>query len=235
MRREPFKGHRFPKDIILLAVRWYCRFPLSYADVRDLLAERGIDVDRATVYRWVQKFGPEIARRAYVHRSWRGLNWHVDETYVRVGGKWRYLWRAVDQQGQFVDFRLTARRDAKAAKAFLKQAIESSRPYRPVAICTDKAPGYRKVIDDINHRYDPNFDHIMHIDRKWRNNRIESDHAALKRLLGTRQSFRSLRTAKASLMAIEAIRNIKNDNIEGRQPGVLGEIAFVRNLFKTAG
>nr|WP_254694969.1 hypothetical protein [Antarctobacter heliothermus] len=75
MRRDPFKGHSFPRDIILLAVRWYCRFPLSYAYVRDLLTERGIDVDRSTLYRWVQKFGPEIARRAYKHKSWRDLNW----------------------------------------------------------------------------------------------------------------------------------------------------------------
>ena len=85
-----------------------------------MLGERGITVDRATVFRWVQKFGPEIAKRASTHRSWRGLNWHVDETYVRVGGRGRYLWRAVDQAGQFIDFRPTARRDAKAAKAFLR-------------------------------------------------------------------------------------------------------------------
>ena len=81
MRRDPFKHHRFPSDVILLAVRWYCRFPLSYRDVRDLLAERGIVIDAATIYRWVQKFGPEIAKRAFKYRSWRGLDWHVDETY----------------------------------------------------------------------------------------------------------------------------------------------------------
>jgi IS6 family transposase len=97
--RDPFKGHRFPRSIILTAVRWYCRFPLSYRDVRDLLAERGVEVDAATVYRWVQKFGPEVSRRAFKHRSWRGLSWHVDETYVRVNGRWCYLWRAVDQRG----------------------------------------------------------------------------------------------------------------------------------------
>lgn len=234
MRRDPFKGHRFSREVILMAVRWYCRFPLSYQDVSELLAERGITVDRTTVFRWVQKFGPEIARRADNHRSWRGLNWHVDETYIRVGGQWRYLWRAVGQRGQFIDFRLTARRDAKAAKAFLKQAIERVRLYRPVSICTDKAPGYRKVIQDLNHRYDPHFDSILHIDRKWRNNRIESDHAALKRLLGSRQSFRSLRTAKATIIAIEAIRAIKNGHISNEVPGVRGEIDFVRKLFANA-
>lgn len=112
-RRNPFKQHRFPRDVILLAVRWYCRYPLSYRDMRDLLAERGITADAATIYRWVQKFGQEIRKRAYgAHRSWRGLQWHVDETYVRVNGRWCYLWRAVDQRGQLIDFRLTARRNA---------------------------------------------------------------------------------------------------------------------------
>ncbi|MEM9498432.1 MAG: IS6 family transposase [Pseudomonadota bacterium] len=99
-------------------MRWYCRNPLSYRDVRDLLAERGISVDPATINRWVVKFGPEIAKRSFSRRGPRGLSWHVDETYVRVGGKWRYLWRAVDQNGKVIDFRLTARRDAKAARAF---------------------------------------------------------------------------------------------------------------------
>ncbi|PZX10594.1 IS6 family transposase [Palleronia aestuarii] len=229
--RDPFKGRRFPREVILLAVRWYCRFPLSYQDVADLLAERGIVVDRATVFRWVQKFGPEIAKRATAHRGWRGPNWHVDETYVRVGGRWRYLWRAVDHTGQFIDFRLTAKRDAKAARAFLKQAIEGVRLCRPVSICNDEAPGYRKVTRDLNHRYDSHIDSIVYIDRKWRNNRIESDHAALKRLLGTRQSFRLLRSAKATLMAVESIRTIKNVHVSNKLPGIRGEIDFVRNLF----
>ena len=134
----------------------------------------------------------------------------------------------------FIDFRLTARRDAKAARAFLKQAIESVRLYRPVSICMDKAPGYRTVIRDLNRRYDPHFDSILHIDRKWRNNRIESDHAALKRLFGSRQSFRSLRSAKATILAVETIRTIKNGHVSNKAPGIRGEIDFVRNLFGEA-
>ncbi len=95
-------------------------------------------------------------------------------------------------------------------------------------------PGYRKVIQDLNHRYNPHFDSITHIDRKWRNNRIESDHAALKRLLGTPQSFRSLRAAKATITAIETIRTIKHGHFLNKQPGVRGEIAFVQTLFEAA-
>src|SRR5680860_798476 len=103
-------------------------------------------------------------------------------------------------------FRLTARRDAKAAKAFLNKAIERVRLHRPVSVCTDKAQTYRKVICEINHRYDPHFDHITHIDRKYLNNCIEGNHAALKRLFGYQQSFRSLRSAKAALAGMETFR-----------------------------
>tara|TARA_R100000750_G_scaffold49855_1_gene34747 strand:- start:993 stop:1397 length:405 start_codon:yes stop_codon:yes gene_type:complete len=131
-----------------------------------------------------------------------------------------------------VDFRLTARRDAKAAKAFLKKAIERVRLHRPVTIVTDKAHSYRRVIREINHRYDPHFDSIRHIDRKWQNNLIESDHASMKRLLGCRQSFRSLRTAKATINGIETFRTIKCDHVHHKQSGVRGEIRFISQLFE---
>lgn len=182
----------------------------------------------------VQKFGPELTKRTEKHLCRASVDWHVDETYIRVGGKCRYLWRAVDANGQMIDFRLTARRDAKAAKAFLNKAIERVRLHRPVTICTDKAPTYRRVIREINLRYDPHFDSIRHIDKKWRNNLIESDHAAVKRLLGFRQSFRSLQSAKATLSGIETIRSIKRGHIHDKQPGVSGEIQFISALFEAA-
>lgn len=133
-----------------------------------------------------------------------------------------------------VDFRLTARRDAKAAGTFLHQAIERVRLHRPISICTDKAHTYRRVIREINHRRDPHFDSIRHIDRKWQNNLIESDHAAMKRLLGYRQSFRSLRAARTTLSGIETFRVNKRGHIHHKKPGVRGEIGFISMLFQTA-
>jgi len=230
-RKSPFKHHRFSQNIILCAVRWCPRYPLSYQDVVDLLAERDVAVDRSTVFRWVQKFGPEVTKRTEKHLRRASVDWHVDETYIRVGGKWRYLWRAVDANGQMVDFRLTARWDAKAAKAFLNKTIERVRLHRPVTICTDKAQIYVRVIREINYCYDTDSDSIRHIDRKWRNNRVGSDHAAMKRLLGYRQSFRSMRTAKGTLGGIETIRTIKRGHVYQKQPGVHGEIAFIAQLF----
>ena len=233
MQRDPFRGHRFPRDVILLAVRWYCRFPLSYRDVRDLLEERGIDVDAATIYRWVRKFGPEIAKRAVKHRSWRGLGWHVDETYLRVNGRWCYLWRAVDQRGQLIDFRLTAQRDLKAARAFLRQAQRNARLYQPLSITTDKAHSYARAIEEMNCGRSPD-DMIQHITRRRQNNVIESDHAALKRLTNPMRGFRSLASAKATLTAIEAIRIIKKHQCETVEPGVAGEAKFIASLFPVA-
>lgn len=233
-RANPFKRHRFPREIILLAVRWYCRYPLSCRDVRDMLAERGITVDASTIHRWVLKFGPEIRKRAYgAHRSWRGLQWHVDETYIRVGGRWCYLWRAVDQFGQLIDFRLTARRNAKAARAFLRQARDTARNYHPLTIVTDKAPSYAKVIGEINARLEPQ-DVIRHVDRKHLNNRIESDHASLKQRLRPMRGFQTMAGAKAAIAAIEAFRTIRKGQFENCGTGVANEIAFVAKLFPEA-
>ncbi len=179
------------------------------------------------------KLGPEIAKRSYSHRSRRGQTWHVDETYVRVGGKWRYLWRAVDQRGQFVEFRLTARRDARAAKPFLRRARDNARLFQSQAIVTDKAPTYARIIREINDRAFQG-DPILHVDRKWRNNIVESDHASLKRLTDPAKDFQSLRAAKATFRGIEAIRTIKRGHVVGRHDGVKGEISFVNSLFGLA-
>ncbi len=218
-------------------------------------------VDRSTVYRWVQRFGPELTKRTGKHLRRARVDWHVPSRALRcntlpgegrdghprrweVALSWcptgdctaicRKGWRAIDANGQMIDFRLTARRDAKAAKAFLNKAIERVRLHRPVTIHTDKAPTYKRIIQEENRRYDTHFDGIRHVDKKWRNNPIESDHAARKRLLGYRQSFRSLRTAKATLSGIEIIRTIKRGHIHHKQPGVTGEIAFIKGLFDPA-
>ncbi|MGB7182276.1 MAG: IS6 family transposase [Burkholderiaceae bacterium] len=234
MRPKPlFKRHRFSPEVILRAVRWYCRFGLSYRDVRDLLAEQDVEVDASTVYRWVQKFGPEFARLTRKERNWRGLDWHMDETYIRVGGQWRNLWRAIDQSGQFVDCRLTARRDAGAARAFLGQAIRDSGLYYPQRITTDKALNYKKVIRERNYGVD-RADRLVHVDRKYRNNRIESDHAALKKILRPMRGFKYLHSAKAALKGIEAVRTIRNGGVYNRPIGIQAEVRFINTMFGLA-
>nr|WP_254684983.1 IS6 family transposase [Tateyamaria omphalii] len=186
------------------------------------------------MHRWVQKFGPDFRRRAYgLHGSWRGMRWYVDETCVRVSGRWCYLWRDIDQSGQLIDFRLTARRNAKAARAFMKQACDAVRCCQPMTIITDKAHSYAKVIREVNVPNGPD-DRIVHVDRKHLNNRIEGDHGALKQLLKPKRGFRKLTSAKNTLKGIETHRSIKKGHFANNEPGVLNEVAFVAALFEKA-
>src|SRR6266516_3817752 len=125
--RSAFAGFCFPSDVIVLAVRWYLSFALSYRDVEELLAERGIEVDHVTIYRWVQRFTPLLAEAARPCRHAVGDRWFVDETYVKVAGQWRYVYRAIDQFGQVIDVFVSPRRDAKAARRFFKRVIGATK------------------------------------------------------------------------------------------------------------
>src|SRR3954447_13022818 len=158
-----FAGFRFPPEIIVLAVRWYLRFGLSYRDVEELSAERGIEVDHVTVYRWVQRFTPLLADAARPCRRSVGDRWYVDETYVKVAGRWRYVYRAVDQYGQIIDVYVSARRDAKAARRFFAVALRAHG--EPVEVVTDGAWALGVVIDEL-------IPSAFHNTERYANNRI---------------------------------------------------------------
>jgi transposase, IS6 family len=162
-----FAGFRFPPEIIVLALRWYLRYGLSYRDVEELLAERGIEVDHVTVYRWVQRFTPLLADAARPCRRAVGDRWHVDETYVKVAGRWRYVYRAIDQYGQIIDVYVSARRDTHTARRFFETALGSHGD--PVEVVTDRAPALRTVIDEL-------VPAAFHNIERYANNRIEADH-----------------------------------------------------------
>jgi transposase-like protein len=121
-----FKWRQFEPEVILLAVGWYLRFSLSYRDVEELLAERGLRADHVTVWRWVQRYAPELDRRLRKRLKATNDSWRVDETYIRVKGKWVYLYRAVDSTGATIDFLLSAKRDAAAAERFLAKALSGA-------------------------------------------------------------------------------------------------------------
>jgi transposase, IS6 family len=141
----PFAGYRWPPEIITMAVRWYGQYRLSVANVRDLLAERGIDVSARTILSWVHTFGPLFAQAVRRHARPLGVRWYCDETYVRVGGAWAYLYRAVDESGQVVDVLLRADRDLGSARAFFRQAIRR-RGGSPEEVVTDKHRAYPRAI-----------------------------------------------------------------------------------------
>ncbi len=139
-----FKWRHFEGEIILWAVRWYCRYGISYRDLEQMMGERGVPVDHSTIYRWVQRFAPEIEKR--LRWQWRrpqSTSWRVDETYVKVRGKWTYLYRALDKEGNTIDFYLSPTRNARAAKRFLGKALNGLKAWeKPEVINTDKAPTY---------------------------------------------------------------------------------------------
>src|SRR5262245_52526024 len=177
-----FAGFRFPSDVIVLAVRWYLRFGLSYRDVEELLAERGIEVDHVTIHRWVRRFSPLLVDAARFGRHRVGNRWHVDEIYVKVAGRWVYLYRAVDQFGQVIDVYASARRDSEAARRFFQRASTTSGVV-PTEVITDRAPTYPRVLDQT-------WPAAWHHVQRYANNRIEADHAQLKRRLRTMRGFK---------------------------------------------
>ena len=139
-----FRGFRFPAEVILWAVRWYLQFPISYRDLERMLADRGVEVDHTTMYRWVQRFAPELEKRMRRHlRPCRGP-WHVEGTYLRVDGQWRYLYRAVDGTGQTVDFLLSAKRDKQTAKRFFRRALGRDNTRNPRTVVTDRLKSYAR-------------------------------------------------------------------------------------------
>ena len=131
----------------MLAVRWYLRYGLSYRDVEELLAERGIAVDHVTIYRWVQRFTPELIDAARPSRHVAGDRWFVDETYLKVAGRWVYLYRAIDQYGQVIDVLASPKRDLAATRRFFARALSVAR--RPTEVTTDRAPAYPRVLDEL--------------------------------------------------------------------------------------
>jgi transposase-like protein len=171
--RSAFAGFCFPPDVIMSAVRWYLRFGLSFRDVEELLAERGVQVDHVTIYRWVQRFTPLLAEAARPCRHAAGNRWHVDETYVKVASRWRYGYRAIDQFGQVIDVFVSSRRDAKTVRQFFEQAITTTRVL-PREVVTDRAPTYPVVLEDL-------LPAAWHRTDRYANNAVECDHGRLKR------------------------------------------------------
>jgi transposase-like protein len=159
----------------MVAVRWYLRFNLGFRDVEELLLERGVEVDHVTVYRWVQRFTPLLADAARFARRSPGDRWFVDETYVKVNGVWRYVYRAIDQDGQVIDVLVSARRDADSARRFFRRALTMLK-LTPSEVVTDAAVIYPIVLDELI----PSAWH--HVER-YANNPIEADHSQLKHRL----------------------------------------------------
>src|SRR5271157_1691614 len=162
-----FKWKHFVGEIILQTVRWYLKYPVSYRNLKEMMAERGIKVDHTTIMRWVHQYSPEIEKKTRKLLRPTNDSWRVDETYIKVKGEWKYLYRAVDSDGDTFDFMLSTKRDRKAAKRFFKKALGSNHNQMPRIITVDKNASYPIAIDELNRRV------------KYLNNIVEQDHRSV--------------------------------------------------------
>jgi transposase-like protein len=200
-----FAGFRFPPDIIVLAVRWYLR-NLAYRDVEELLVERGVDVDHVTVFRWVQRFVPLLADAARFARRAPRDRWFVDETYVKVNGVWRYVYRAIDQDGQVIDVLVSARRDADSARRFFQRALSTLKA-TPSEVVTDAAAIYPAILDELIPK-------AWHHVERYANNPIEADHSQLKHRLRPMRGLRTDRTAQVIIAGHAFMQNLRRGHYE---------------------
>ena len=203
--RSAFAGFRFPPEVITVAVRWYLRYGLSYRDVEELLAERGVHVDHVTVYRWVQHFTPLFLDAARPCRHAAGDRWFVDETYVKLAGRWIYLYRAVDQYGQVIDVLASPKRDLAATRAFFTQTL--SHAARPSEVTTDRAPAYPRVLDEL-------LPAAHHVTEQYANNPIEADHGRLKSRLRPMRGLTRLRSARVISTGHAFVQNLRRGHYE---------------------
>ncbi|WP_010303112.1 IS6 family transposase [Candidatus Odyssella thessalonicensis] len=201
--KSDFWKRRFSGLIILQCMRWYLRYPLSYRNLKEMMEERGVDVDHTTIYRWVQRYAPEFEKRLRWYAKPLGFSWKVDETYIKIKGHWKYLYRAITSSGETIDFMLSHKRDTKSAIKFFKRALKQCHEH-PCKINTDQNPAYAKAIEKIKKEGSLSQD-VSHTQVKYSNNRIESDHSRLKRRLRPMLSFQSFHTANRTIKGIEAM------------------------------
>ena len=199
-----FKGAHFPNEVILMGVRWYVAYPLSTRHVEELMAERGVDVDHSTINRWTIKYSPLLEEAFHRRKRPVWVSWRMDETYVKVKGQWRYLYRAVDKHGQTMDFLLTEHRDTEAALRFLKKAIR--RNGLPETITIDGSDANEAAIKRYNEEHGTNIT-IRQV--KYFNNVVEQDHRAVKRVTRPMLGVKSFEAAQDTLVGIELMHMIK--------------------------
>ena len=229
-----FKGRQFTAEVILWAVRWYLMFPISYRDLELMLADRGVNGDHTTIFRWIQAYAPEIERRIRPHLRPSDGSWRVDETYVKVKGRWMYLYRAVDSGGQTIDFLLSAKRDAEAAKRFFRKALGQPHTANPRTITVDKNPAYPPAVAELK-----NDGELWRFSRlrqsKFLNNIVEQDHRRVKRLVRPGLGFGGFHTARRTLAGYEAMAMVRKGQVRGiGGRDMRAQAAFVAELFQIA-
>ncbi len=203
-----FRGSHFEKEIILWGVRWYVAYPISYRPLEEMIQERGVSVDHPTLNRWVIKYAPEFEKALRRCQRPVGRSWRVDETYVKIKGKWAYLYRGVDKDGQAVDFFLTPQRDRAAAEAFLRKAIHNQG--LPERITIDQSRSNTAAITRYNRMHKTA---LIIRQSQYLNNIVEQDHRAVKRVVRPMLGFKSFWGARCTIAGIEVMHAIRKGQL----------------------
>ena len=228
---NPFKWRHYQGDIILLCVRWYLRYRLSYRDLAEMMRERGLTLDHSTIYRWVQAYAPELEKRTKRQLKSTNDSWRVDETYVKVRGQWMYLYRALDSAGNTLDFLLCATRSRRSAKRFFRKVSRSDHVCPPWIINVDKDAAYPSAIAELKaERVLPA--QCQRRPSRYMNNVIEQDHRFLKWVIRAGMGFRSYPTAWRTIQGYETMHMIRKGQVRGvPRSDVLAQVQFVQRVF----
>src|SRR3954471_5911251 len=224
---NPFKGRQFPGEVIMLCVRWYLRYPLSYEHVSELVGERAVEVDASCIWPWLQEYAPELNKRCRPYLKATNKSYRIDETYIKVKGQDRYLYRAVDSTGQTIDFLLTARRDAEAAKRFFRKVFGAQENPTPRVINVDKNPAYPAAVEAL--KADGTLPRRVRVRRcKYLNNVVEQDHRTVKKRVWLAKGYGSLQSAWRTVRGIETMHMINKGRVKWLAKGdSVGQAHFV--------
>ena len=223
-----FKGRHFDREIVVLCVRWYLSFKLSFRDLVEMMGERGVGMAHTTILRWVQRYLPEFEKRWRRYARPVGGSWRMDETYIKVGGQWAYLYRAVDKAGQTVDFFLSRNRDVNAAKSFLRSAVKNTRV--PTKITLDAYAASHRAVREMKQESELPC-RVKVRSSQYLNNLIEQDHRRVKQRIRPMLGFKRFDNAVVTISGIELAEKIKKGQFK---TGKLGRKATMTELWSAA-
>lgn len=231
---NPFKWKHYEGEIIIWLVRWYCRYALSYKDLKEIAQERGLVVERSTICRWVQEYGPEISKRIKKHLRHTCDSWKLDETYIKIRGKWFYLYRAIDKNGDTLDWMLSRYRNKKSAKRFFKKILNNPYVKEPRVINADKSPTFPSAIEELqNSGKFPANTKLRRV--KYLNNSMENDHKFTKSKSRYRQWYQSFSTASKTIDGMESMRFLQKGQVRKVAKGdICAQNSFINELFDLA-
>ena len=232
--RAPFKWKQFAGEIILWLVRWYGRYALSYNDLKEISAERNLFIERSTICRWVHEYSPELERRVKPHLKKTSNSWKLDETYIKIKGKWHYLYRAIDKYGQTLDWMLSRYRNKQSAKRFFKKVLSNQHVVPPRVINVDKSPTFPPTLSELKEEGElPDNTKLRPI--KYLNNAMENDHKSTKCKSHYRQWYQSFETAKRAITGMETMRLIQKGQLKYAAKGdVRAQNEIINKVFNIA-